>query len=381
MAAASDLVNGGVAALQIEEELEEPPEQKNNSAAVLALAPVPWVATVAERYERREKLGEGMFGDVYKAWDHVLERFVAVKRLSGRTDDRFVKTSLGYFAREVMSLAACRGHPSVVQLLATYADCGRADGDCFVVTEYAGPMNLRQYMDVRRLNGEPFDEDEVRDVMEQLLAGARHAHRAGILHRDIVPENVIVDMDSARDDGAIGGRMVYKICGFGVSEPAAQAEKDDSGLLAASSPYRAPELFLGSKDYDGRVDTWSLGCIMAELVVGDGVSFFGGTQDGEVFNEMLHVVGTKGIVTWKGLERVAPREKAARLRKMGRGERGYLKKKFAPEVLSPAGFEVLKGLLHSNPDRRLSAAAALRKPWFRRRRFFSACCFMPQGGP
>ena len=67
MAAASDLVNGGVAALQIEEELEEPPEQKNNAAAVLALAPVPWLAAVAELYERREKLGEGMFGDVYKA--------------------------------------------------------------------------------------------------------------------------------------------------------------------------------------------------------------------------------------------------------------------------------------------------------------------------
>jgi len=235
---------------------------------------------VAERYERREKLGEGMFGDVYKAWDRVLERFVAVKRLSGRTDDRFVKTSLGYFAREVMSLAACRGHPSVVQLLATYADCGRADGDCFVVTEYAGPMNLRQYMDVRRLNGEPFDEDEVRDVMEQLLAGARHAHRAGILHRDIVPENVIVDMDAA------SGRMVYKICGFGMSKPAAQADRDDSGPLASASPYRAPELFLGSKDYDGRVDTWSLGCIMAELVAGNGVPF-SGAPDGEVFKKML----------------------------------------------------------------------------------------------
>jgi cell division cycle 2-like protein len=230
-------------------ELEEPepPEEKRNAAAVLALSPpVPWLAAVAERYERHEKLGEGMFGDVYKAWDRVLERFVAVKRLSGRTDDRFVTAPLRDFAREVMSLAACRGHPSVVQLLATYADRGRADGDCFVVTEYAGPMNLRQYVDIRRLNGQPFDEDEVRDVMEQLLAGARHAHMAGVLHRDIVPENVMVDMDAA------SGRMVYKICGFGMSKPAAQADKDDSGLLASSSPYRAPELFLGSKDYAGR---------------------------------------------------------------------------------------------------------------------------------
>ncbi|XP_021317706.1 putative cyclin-dependent kinase F-2 [Sorghum bicolor] len=353
-------------------QIEEPPEQKNNASSE-SMAPVPWLPAVAERYERLEKLGQGMFGDVYKAWDRVLERFVAVKRLSGRTDDRFVRTPLPDFAREVMSLAACRGHPSVVELLATYADCGRADGDCFVVTEYAGPMNLREYAGVRRRNNEPFDEDEVRDVMAQLLAGARHAHRAGVLHRDIVPENVIVDMVG-------GGRMVYKICGFGMSKPAAQADRDDSGLLASSSPYRAPELFLGSKDYDGRVDTWSLGCIMAELVIGDGVPFFGGALDKEVFNEMLHVVGTKGIVTWKGLERVAPRDKAALLRKTGRGERGYLKEtKLPPEVLSPAGFKVLKSLLHSNPDRRLSAADALRKPWFRRRRSF--CYFMPRCGP
>ncbi|XP_066310775.1 putative cyclin-dependent kinase F-2 [Miscanthus floridulus] len=206
-------------------EEEELPEEKSNAAAVLAFSPVPWLAAVAERYERREKLGEGMFRDVYKAWDRVLERFVAVKRLSGSTDDRFVATPLPDFEWEVMSLAACRGHPSVVQLLAAYADYSRADGDCFVVTEYAGPMNLRQY--VRRLNGQPFDEDEVRDVMEQLLAGTRHAHMAGVLHRDIVPENVIVDMDAA------SGRMVYKICGFGMSKPAAQADRDDSGARAA----------------------------------------------------------------------------------------------------------------------------------------------------
>ena len=102
----------------------------------------------------------------------------------------------------------------------------------------------------------------------------------GVLHRDIVPENVIVDMNAA------SGRMVYKICGFGMSKPAAQADRDDSGPLASASPYRAPELFLGSKDYDGRVDTWSLGCIMAELVAGNGVPFFC-APDGEVFKKML----------------------------------------------------------------------------------------------
>ncbi|XP_066310782.1 putative cyclin-dependent kinase F-2 [Miscanthus floridulus] len=312
---------------ELEEEL---PEEKSNAAAVLAFSPVPWLAAVAERYERREKLGEGMFRDVYKAWDRVLERFVAVKWLSGSTDDRFVATPLPDFEWEVMSLAACRGHPSVVQLLAAYADYSRADGDCFVVTEYAGPMNLRQY--VRRLNGQPFDEDEVRDVMEQLLAGTSRRRRR---------------------TGTTPG----------------------PGPLASASPYRAPDLFLGSKDYDGRVDTWSLGCIMAELVAGNGVPFFG-APDGEVFKKMLQRVGTEGIIEWQGLERVVPAEKVAFLRKMVSEEGGHLQ---LPEVLSPAGFKVLEGLLDSNPDRRLSAAAALRKQWFRRGCLFGAWCFMPRG--
>ncbi|KAG2557660.1 putative cyclin-dependent kinase F-2 [Panicum virgatum] len=368
----------GVVALQREEgHPEEPPPEENKAAA----APCPWSAAVAERYERREKLGQGMFGDVYRAWDRVDGRFVAVKRLAGRTGGGFVQAGIRDFAREAMSLAACRGHPAVVELLATYADSARGDGDCFLVTGYAGPVNLRQYMALRRREGPPLDEDEVRDAMRQLLAGVKRAHGAGVLHRDVVPENVIVGQEDviAAGDVLVGRKkMVYKICGFGMSEPAAQAEKDGSGPLASPAPYRAPELFLSSKDYDGRVDTWGLGCIMAELLAGTGEPFFGGKLDTEVFERMLRVVGAKGIVTWSGLERVAASDRADYLRKHCRKERGCLREVFPREVLSPAGFEVLKGLLRSNPERRLTAAAALRKPWFRRPGFGG--CFGPCGG-
>ncbi|CAN6231769.1 unnamed protein product [Urochloa humidicola] len=351
MAAALALVHGGVTALQAEEE--------ENKAAT-----APWPAAVAERYERLEKLGEGMFGDVYRAWDRVGRRFVAVKRLAGRTGGGFVETCAGDFAREAASLAACRGHPYVVELLAAHA---APAGDRFLVTECAGPMNLRQYMDLRRREGRlPFEEAEVRDAMRQLLAGAEAAHAAGVIHRDIVPENVTVDAIAASGgaDGVERKTMVCKICGFGMSEPV--AEKDDggggSGMLASPGPYRALELFLGSKDYDGRVDTWALGCIMAELLAG-GAPFFGGETDAEVLEKMLRVVGAKGIVKWPGLERVAGHERAARLRKMFRRDGGHLREVFPREVLSPDGFEVLSGLLRSDPERRLTAAAALRMPW------------------
>ncbi|XP_062197291.1 putative cyclin-dependent kinase F-2 [Phragmites australis] len=359
--AAPALTNGGVALA----EEEEPPNS--------------WPPAVEKRYERLEKVGKGMFGDVYRAWDRVDERVVAVKRLAGRTDDRFVQTGLRDFAREAMSLAACRGHPSVVELLATFADSSRSDGDCFVVTEYAGRMNLREYMKLRCDAGMPFREAEVREAMRQLLRGVKRAHKVGVLHRDIQPENVLVD-DGTED--VIGQKkkkkrskgIVYKICGFGMSEPAAQTEKDDYAMLASPSSYRAPELFLGSRDYDGRIDTWGLGCIMAELLAGTVNPLFVGEQ---VFTCMLNLVGAKGIVEWPGLERLATPDRAAKLREEGCRETGHLREVFPEEFLSQAGFEVLRGLLESNPERRLTAAAALRKPWFNRLPFGG--CFMPCG--
>jgi len=241
----------------------------------------------------------------------------------------------------------------------------------FLVTKYAGPLNLRQYMRLRSAQGRPFQEAEVRDAMRQLLSGARRVHGAGVLHRDMVPENVIVD---GRRDGK---KVVYRICGFGVSEPAARPSRDGSAPLASPSPYRAPEIFLGSQDYDDRVDTWGLGCIMAELIAGSGEPFFGADLDAKVFEKMQRAVGTQGIVEWPGLQKLANRDLVAELRETGCATyTGCLREVFPEEVLSEAGFEVLSGLLDANPERRLTAKAALRKPWFRRFSF-GGCCFVP----
>ncbi|KAF8666086.1 hypothetical protein HU200_053796 [Digitaria exilis] len=317
------------------EEKEEPPEAKKEQL------PCTWPAAMSSRYKLRNKLGDGMFGEVYKAWDRVGKRLVAVKHLRGRTGEGFVPTNHHYFTREATSLAACRGHPSIVKLVATHAD-GTHD----------------------------IDGDFLRG--HELLSGAKHVHKVGVLHRDMVPENVIVDNQSVRGD-----KMVYRIAGFGVSKPAVGAEKDGSGALASPEPYRAPELFLGSEDYDGRVDTWSLGCVMAELVTGGGGTapfFRADVEEEPVFEKMLRLVGTKGILEWPALKLLARRDVAAELREKGCGSyAGGLRDMFPEEKLSEAGFEVLSGLLEPNPERRLTAAAALRKPWFRRRGFGGGC--------
>ncbi|CAL5028666.1 unnamed protein product [Urochloa decumbens] len=388
-------------AVSAEEELEEPPEVMTTEeppevmtttdgppeAATteeqekLEELPAPpcsyaWPPAVSARYERMNKLAEGMFGDVHRAWDRDTKRLVAVKRLSGRAEGGFLKTDLHDLAREAMSLGACRGHPSVVKLIATHADTRRGDGDCFLVTAYAGPINLRRYLSVRRHEGRPFAEAEVRSAMRQLLAGAKRVHKAGVLHRDMVPENVVVDQRES-------GKMAYRICGFALSEPAAaRAAGKDDGLvaLASASPYRAPEVFLGAMDYDGGVDTWALGCIMAELLAGEYRPFFGADESATAFEKVMRLAGTRGIFEWPGLQRLAGPDLVARLREKGGAAEyaGCLRQVFPEEVLSEDGYEVLSGLLETNPERRLTAKAALRKPWFRRRRFgFRGCCFAP----
>ncbi|KAK3118708.1 hypothetical protein QOZ80_9BG0704790 [Eleusine coracana subsp. coracana] len=322
----------------------------------MAAAPINWPPTVAARFQDPKFLGRGIFGQVYAAWDTVTKQLVAVKQLSGRSTDEFAPTGPVEFAQEVSALEACRGHPNVVRLV----DSVDADADCgdrFIVMEFAGKVNLRWYSQRRRDEGRPFTEGEVRDAMAQLLSGVACAHHARVVHREVVPENVVVHDEALQQETTTTGsnkrkkaRVRYRICGFNTSERAGGAEaKDGSSQWVSSGPYRAPELFLGSTDYDERVDMWGIGCVMAELLAGSDEPFFGSGSDQDV------------------LKRIA------RLDVVPDRRRGPLREAFPKDVLSRAGFDVLSGLLETNPRRRITAAAALKMPWFRCRGF--GACF------
>jgi cell division cycle 2-like len=302
-----------------------------------------------EHYERLGKIGEGASAIVYLARDRRTGEAVAVKRLrssccGGGTVDPSIADDEEAFRREVRCLEAFRGHPSLVELRAAHRDPDA--GGAFLVMEHVGPSLGRVIREERA--GRPFAEAEARRVVRQLLEGARAMHELGFLHRDLKPDNVLVT-----------GSGDVKICDFGLSRAAAPAGGGEppytSGVVTLW--YRAPELILGAREYDAGVDTWALGCIMAELL--SDTPLFPGRTEMDQLNRVFDTVGMQDMRSWPGFERL-PRAESALCRRSRPPSR--LREMFP--ALSAAGFEVLSGLLTCRPDRRLAAVEALRCPWF-----------------
>jgi serine/threonine protein kinase len=302
----------------------------------------------AEDYEETCSLGTGSYGSVAKARRRATGEFVAIKRVGAPGHCQGLSEAV---AREAGFLESCRGNPFVVG----YHGLVRAPGsmELRIVMEHVGP-SLRNVFNRRGDddNPRPLPEATVRAAMWQLLTGAEKMHALRIVHRDIKPENILVSADQS----------VVKMCDFGM---ALDMSDDDAPAQqygrAGTRWYMAPEMLLGKTDYDARVDTWSLGCIMAELIGGD-VLFQGASTEDQVCS-IIEVLGVPGDRAWPWFSstpfatRLLPR-----LPYVQRGK--LLRKRFPETRLSKQGFQVLSGLLTWNPDKRLTASAALKHRWF-----------------
>ncbi|CAN6355847.1 unnamed protein product [Urochloa humidicola] len=304
-----------------------------------------------EHYERLGKIADGASGTVYKARDRRTGETVAIKRLRSGGGNGDGDAFAAAFLREARCLEACRGHPSLVSLRAAHLP-PHAGGDAFLVMEYAG----RSLTEVLREDGKqrPLPEAEARRVMRRLLEGAAAMHARGVLHRDLKPDNILLDSRG-------GAAVAVKICDFGLSRSlTSSAAGTPLTPGVATLWYRAPEVILGSGDYDAGVDTWALGCIMAELLAG--APLFPGRSEMDQLNRVFDTLGRQDMPSWPGFAKL-PRAGSGICRRT-RPPTSRLREMFPAAVLSAAGFEVLSGLLACRPDRRLAAAEALRCPWF-----------------
>uniref|UniRef100_A0A8R7UAZ2 [RNA-polymerase]-subunit kinase n=1 Tax=Triticum urartu TaxID=4572 RepID=A0A8R7UAZ2_TRIUA len=184
--------------------------------------------------------------------------------------------------------------------------------------------------------------------MWKLLTGAKTMHGRHVVHRDIKPGNILVGQD---------GELV-KICDFGLAISMSELPPYNQ---AGTPFYVAPEVLLGKRDYDALVDTWSIGCVMAEMLTGK--TLFLGDDDDDQLWSIFRVLGVPDESTWPGFTSLPHTAEALRLLPAGHNH-SRLRDLFPEEKLSEEGFQVLQGLLTCNPDKRLTAAAALKHPWF-----------------
>jgi eukaryotic-like serine/threonine-protein kinase len=197
------------------------------------------------RYRLRRRLGEGGMATVYLAHDAELDRPVAVKVLSDRlAGDREVRTR---FLREGR-LAARLAHPNVV---AVY-DAGEEAGRPYLVMEHVDGETLAELL---RRSGPLPAEEAVRLVL-QACAGLEHAHAAGLVHRDVKPQNLLVT-----DEGAV------KVADFGIARAEGATQVTQAGTILGTAAYLAPEQATGEA-VGPPADVYSLGAVLYELLAG-----------------------------------------------------------------------------------------------------------------
>ena len=200
-------------------------------------------------YKILERIGEGGMGVVYRAHDENLDRVVAIKLLAARSESS--SEDALRFEQEAKAISSL-SHPHI----ATIHDRGEVDGKPFLVLEYLPGGTLREKLRRRREEGGEFS---LREILRYALEAAQalaHAHRRGVIHRDVKTDNMILT-----EEGSV------KVTDFGLARWAGSARITGRGSMLGTAVYMSPEQAQGL-EADARSDIFSFGSVLYELAAG-----------------------------------------------------------------------------------------------------------------
>jgi len=228
---------------------------------------------ITQRYEKVQKIGEGTYGVVYKAKDREDGKFVALKKIRLEHEDEGVPSTA---IREIAILQELK-HPNIVSLL----DVDNLPNKLYLVFEYLD-QDLKKYMD--SINAlEPL---LAKSYIKQLLDGLLYCHSHRILHRDLKPQNLLIDRHG-----------YLKLADFGLARAVCIPVRPYTHEVITLW-YRAPEILLGSQAYSMPVDIWSAGCIFAEMLAKR--PLFPGDSEIDQLFRIFRTLGTPTEESWRG---------------------------------------------------------------------------------
>lgn len=368
------------------------------------------------KYITKQRIGRGAYGVVYLAHHPETNEMVVVK------DTKNSASGVRYSTlREISMLGELKDHPNVVTLIEPVL----TDEYTSLVLNYGG-INLYSFMTRNIL-----DKSIIRVVLRQVLEGLSFCHGKDIIHRDIKPHNILVNIvhdehglsndpltihmtdtdespfsnmsdskeelsdhntariESAKDlvsnDNSFtsskeeankkkssdvkkpllrytdSSKVIVQLADFGLARQYNESMMNGRELTPdmVTSVYRAPEIFVGTL-YGKAVDMWSVGCVLAEMVIGDYLFHDGRTKncsDMQVFQMICAYVATQDDQDWYH----ANCKSGARLRNLPRDNQ--LEKRFKP-LMEPLAYDLLTKLLQFQPSNRLTVQQALSHPYF-----------------
>ncbi|KAJ3390927.1 cyclin-dependent serine/threonine protein kinase [Entophlyctis sp. JEL0112] len=283
-----------------------------------------------EKYQKIEKLGEGTYGIVYKAQNRDTDDIVALKRIRLENEDEGVPCTA---IREISLLKELK-HPNIIKLY----DVIHTEKKLTLVFEHMD-SDLKKFMDSC---GGDVDSQTTKHLMYQLLRGIAFCHEHRVLHRDLKPQNLLINK-----------RFDLKLGDFGLARAFGIPVRSYSHEVVTLW-YRAPDVLMGSRHYSTSIDIWSVGCIMGELA--SGRALFPGQSVRDQLLKIFKVLGTPSESTWPKMVELPEYKSDFPL---------YDKANLAELLprLDANGIDLLGKLLEYVPERRISAEAALQREY------------------
>lgn len=303
---------------------------------------------MSKRYEKIKFLGEGQFATVYKARDKETDREVAIKKIKlgsmQEAQDGVNRTAL----REIKLLQELH-HENVIDLLDVYGK----DSSISLVFEIM-ETDLETILNEKKIY---ISFAHIKSYILMTLKGLEYLHKNWILHRDLKPNNLLIDKNN-----------ILKIADFGLARTFGSPSRVYSHQVVTRW-YRAPELLFGSRMYGTGVDIWAVGCILAELFRRE--PLFPGDSDLDTLTRIISFLGVPTDKNWPGVTKLPD---YVEFNDPDAGE------SFADRfpAVQEDGMEILRTMLALDPNARCDCTQALNMVYFKTEPFPTIPQFLPR---